>query len=802
MQTKRLAPLVVAAAALMMLLAAITAVTMSNGTEQRPAGLSVATPEPEGADEWMYLQRANADGSIPDAAVNEAIAQSTAMGKASLGSPSTDQVWAELGPSNIGGRVRDVAADPTTKDVVYIATGSGGLWKSTNGGAAFAPAWDSQLPQSMGAVAVDSKGVVWAGTGEVDHGGGSAYYGNGIYRSTDGGATWTNMGLREGDTIGQIVIDPRNDNRVFVAVMGALHDRLPTRGLFMTEDGGASWTRVIVPASTNTGAIDVSINKKNPDIMLATTWDKTRDEKSRIYGPHSYLYRSTDGGRTWANIHNAPLPQSPTDPALQNPDTLVGRMGVDFSDSDENRAYLISSTARGNFNGFFTSIDAGATWTQVPQPANNPLQTQSGGFAWWFGRVYVDPVNPLHVFVAGVNLAESSTGGTTWTTSNAIHADQHGLEFDPFTPGKVHLGNDGGYYSSTQNGAARGGWFKAPRLPVTQFYAMDVSVQNGKRVNAGSQDNGSLKSWALDNTINGDWVSLLGGDGMMNRIDPTNDRKYYACSQNGGCRGFVGTPDGQSGQTNFSMAFPSADRKNWVTPIEFGADPKFMFGASQFVYRMNTDPAPPPGQPNPAGLRQWQRISAMDLTEGTEPRAPGFGTVTALGTTPADANLVYAGTDSGLMWVSRNAMAPAAEVTWTKLESPAFPDRWVTRITVDPDNAKVAWATFSGWRSGDGYPHIVMTSDGGNTWSDIAGKKIPQAPINDVIRHHSKPKWLFIATDVGVYRTTNLGKTWLKVGANLPLVPINDIDLPEGSNTLYAATYGRSVWTTSLDDIS
>ena len=794
MHTRKYAPIVAAAVALTILLAAgIAAVTKSDGTEQVSAAPSYVTAEPAGAEEWMYLQRANADGSIPDAAVTEAIAQSKQMGVASKGSSSTDQVWAELGPSNIGGRIRDIAADPTTKDVAYIATGTGGLWRTTDGGQTFTTAWDSQLPQSMGAVAVDSEGVVWAGTGEPDHGGGSAYYGKGIYKSTDDGATWTNMGLEDGDTIGQIVIDPRDDDRVFVAVMGALHDTEPTRGLFLTEDGGSTWTRVIVPETASTGAIDVSINKADPDIMLATTWDKIRDEKSRIYGPHSYVYRSTDGGHIWTKVHNAPLPQSETDPALQTPDNLVGRMGVDFSDSHPNRAYLISSTARGNFNGFFTSTDAGATWTAVgPTSGNNslPLQNISGGFAWWFGRVYVDPVNPLHVFVAGVRLAESVDGGLNWTLSNTPHADQHGLEWDPFTPGKVLLGNDGGFYWSNENGRAQGLWAKTARLPVTQFYAMDVSVQDGSRVNAGSQDNGSLKSWASDNTVNGDWFSLLGGDGMMNRIDPTNDRKYYACSQNGGCRGFVGNA---TGHTFFSMTFPGADRKNWVTPIEFAADPKFMFGASQFVYRMNTEPG--------TGQRVWQRLSP-DLTEGTEPRAPGFGTVTALGTTTADPNLVYAGTDSGLMWVSRNAMAAPDQVTWTKLESPVFPGRWVTRITVDPDNAKIAWASFSGWRSGDGYAHVVMTSDGGNTWVDIVGKRIPQAPVNDVIRHPSKPKWLFIATDVGVFRTTNLGKTWLKVGANLPLVPINDIDLPAGSETLYAATYGRSVWTTSLADTS
>ena len=744
-----------------------------------------AAPDPVGAEEWMYLQRANADGSIPDAAVTEAIAQSAALGTQSMGSPATDQVWKELGPSNIGGRIRDIAADPTTKDVAYIATGTGGLWRTTNGGETFSTSWDDQLPQSMGAVAVDSQGVVWAGTGEPDHGGGSAYYGKGIYRSADDGATWTNMGLEDGDTIGQIVIDPRDDDRVFVAVMGALHDDEPTRGLFLTEDGGSTWERVIVPDSAATGAIDVSVNLQNPDVMLATTWDKIRDEKSRIYGPHSYVYRSTDAGRTWTKVHDAPLPQSETDPALQTPDNLVGRMGVDFSDTDPNRAYLISSTARGNFNGFFTSADAGATWTAVGNTSGGTLQSISGGFAWWFGRVYVDPQDPLHVFVAGVSLAESTDGGLTWTTSQTPHADQHGLEWDPFTEDKVFLGNDGGFYWSTQNGAARGLWAKTPDLPVTQFYAMDVSHQNPQRLNAGSQDNGSLKSWALDNSTNGDWFGFVGGDGMMNRIDPTNDRKYYGCSQNGGCRGFVGT---DTGQTSYSMTIPGL-RKNWVAPLEFAADTRIMFGASEYVSRMNTD----------VGQRRWEKISP-DLTEGTEPRAPGFGTITALGTTAADPDLVYAGTDSGLMWVSRNAMAPAAEVTWQKLESPVFPGRWVTRITVDTENPKIAWASFSGWRSGESYAHVIMTRDGGATWADIVGKRVPQAPVNDVIRHPSRSSWLFIATDVGVFRTTNLGKTWVKVGANLPLVPINDIDLPAGTDTLHAATYGRSIWTTSLAD--
>src|SRR5215208_5416132 len=457
MAKKTYAAIVAAAAALAILLAAgIAAITKSDGRAPVAAAVSAAAAEPDGAEDWMYLQRADADGSISDTAIGEAIAQSKAAGQASKGSPATDQVWAELGPSNIGGRIRDIAADPTTKDVVYIATGSGGLWRSADGGATVSSVWDAYLPQSMGAVAVDSQGAVWAGTGEPDHGGGSAYYGNGVYSSTDDGATWTNMGLEDGDTIGQIVIDPRDDKRVFAAVMGALHDTEPSRGLFLTEDGGATWNRVLVPQTSSTGAIDVAIDKSNPDVMLATTWDKIRDEKSRLYGPHSYVYRSTDAGHTWTNVQNAPLPQSETNPALQTTANLVGRMGVTFSDSDANRAYLISSTAAGNFNGFFTSTDAGATWTAVgPTSGNNslPLQNISGGFAWWFGRVDVDPTDPVHVFVEGVSLAESLNGGTSWTTSNAVHADQHAVEWDPFTVdndpstlAKVYLGNDGGLY--------------------------------------------------------------------------------------------------------------------------------------------------------------------------------------------------------------------------------------------------------------------------------------------------------------------------------------------------------------------
>ena len=290
--------------------------------------------------------------------------------------------------------------------------------------------------------------------GEVDHGGGSAYYGNGIYKSTDDGATWTNMGLEDGDTIGQIVIDPRDNNRVFVAVQGALHDTLPTRGLFLTEDGGATWIRVLEPESTNTGAIDVSINKTNPDIMLATTWDKIRDEKSRIYGPHSYVYRSTNGGHTWENVHNAPLPQSATDPALQNPDTLVGRMGVDFSDSDPNSGLPDLQHGPRQLQRLLQEHRCGCHLEHGSAARKQPAADHQRRLRLVVRARLRRPGEPAARVRRRCRPRREPQRRCHLDDVAGVHADQHGVEFDPFTAGQVYLGNDGGFYSSSANGAA------------------------------------------------------------------------------------------------------------------------------------------------------------------------------------------------------------------------------------------------------------------------------------------------------------------------------------------------------------
>jgi photosystem II stability/assembly factor-like uncharacterized protein len=714
--------------------------------------------------EWMWLQRANKDGSIPPTAYREALAQTRRIEQDTRrGAPQlSDVAWTLLGPSNIGGRLIDMVVDPKTS-TLYVAAGTGGVWKSTDGGATLVSAWSDDLPQSMGALAIAPDGTLYAGTGEPDHGGGGSYYGTGVYRSTDGGANWVSLGLADTGAIGRIRIDPADPRRIFVAAQGRLFDTGGDRGLYLSEDAGSTWRQVLAGANSSTGAIDVAVNPGNPRIVLAALWDKLRFPDGRRYGgPGSGAYLSTDGGQTWTRI-GAPLPASESEP---------GRIGVAFADSDPGRAYVITNDTIGNLTGFFVSKDAGATWTR-PLTGEPALDAADGGFAWWFGRLWVDPHDADHVFSAGVPMMESHDGGASWVRSTGIHADQHALAWDPNTPGRVYVGNDGGLYRSDQNGAVVAPFTRATVQPYMQFYAIDASVQDVTRVNGGTQDNGSLRSWGGAN-----WNLYRGGDGMMNRINPADQNNVFACSQNGGC---ARSDNGGDTMTSIRARF-AGDRFNWVSPIEIAAGaPDTVYFGSNVLNRSDDR-----GQ-------TWRAVSP-DLTGGPTPRnTTSFGTITTIGIAPTDKDFVYVGTDDGRLWLTTDGGGH-----WTRLTDPDLPERWVTRVTVDPDNRDVAWVTFSGFRTeSETQPHVLMTTDAGANWVDISGN-LPQAPVNDVIRHPRHRSWLYVGTDMGVFFSPNLGRTWLKVGESFPLVPVTDVYFHARSNTLFAATFGRSIFTAPI----
>lgn len=703
---------------------------------------------PEGSDEWFARQRLHPGAGDLGANLANARTQATALTAAHAGALSAQAAWQSLGPA-LGGRVSDIAVDPTRANTVYVGAASGGLWKSTDGGTTFSYSWHRDLPQSTGAIAVSGNGTVYVGTGEGAPGSASySFPGNGVYRSSDAGATWQHIGLDGTDRIGRISIDPTNPNRIFVAAAGKLYQPGGARGVYATTDGGSTWQQVLAGANPTTGGIDVSISPAEPSHVYAVMWDHTRTPAGREYGGvGTGVHRSTDGGATWTRLAGG-LPAS---------NANNGRMGVAVSPSDPARLYAIAADTPGNFLGFWTSTNRGDTWTKITN--TTALSSSQSTFGWWFGRIFVDPAAPQHIWVPGVPMLESTNAGTSWTSnSSSFHVDQHAVAVDPLVSGRVFIGNDGGVYRSTQNGSLSGTWTKARNLSNMQFYTVDVSQEDPTRINGGLQDNGSVRSWA-------GWGTYNGGDGLANLIDPTNHYKVYACSQNGAC---VRSTDG--GNTTSSFGTTTSTRRGWLTPVVFDpSNPAIMYYGGNRLNRSTNSAA------------SFTAISG-DLTQTT------WGTISAIGVAKTDGRVIYAGTDDGRMWVTRDTGA-----TWRDITA-GLPSRFITRVTVDPTDANLAYVAVSGYRNGSSLAHVFRTGDGGTTWQDISGN-LPDAPVNDVVLDPQNRSVLYAGSDVGAFVSTN-GTNWSPLGTDLPQVPVTDIatSVSSGQTVLTAATYGLGIY--------
>lgn len=688
--------------------------------------------------EWKARQDLSAGGGLPAHALVDAAAQARRL-------PSIGR-WTSAGPANIGGRVTGVAVDRT--GAVYITAASGGVWKSTDHATTFRPVWPGTYPQATGATAVTPDGTVYVGTGEANPGGGSlTYEGDGLYRSTDGGRTWRDVGLRDSATIGRIAVDPANPRRLFVAATGSLFRSGGDRGVYRSTDGGRSWTRVLAGANAWTGAVDVAIAPDRPDTIYAAMWDRQRTPSLRRYGGlGSGVYRSTDGGAHWTRLENVTT-LTPGDTTGLRPDPSLSRIGV--AAAPGGRVYVRTTTwgAYGDEKGFYVSDDGGNTFTTGGE--------HKAELGWWGGEVWVDPADRDHVLVPGEFLRESKDGGRTWTNDAGTHVDHHAIAWDPTTPGRVYEGNDGGVYRSDAN-AASGTWTKAAYEPWTQFYSVAVSAQDPSRITGGAQDNGSNRTWG-----GARWNSWYGGDGEQNLIDPGNENRVYACYQYGNCARSL---DGGDTTTDLTVAASEGDRFNWFSPLEFDtADPGVTYLGGDRLFR-STD-----------GLH-FGPISP-DLTggPGDDPVYP-FGTLTSV---QASGDTILAGTDDGRVQLSRDLGR-----TWRTLMAGR---QWVTRVRFDAARMVV---TLSGYRSGAGTGNVLTSTDGGATWRDVTGD-LPKAPVNDVI---IGPGGVLVAgTDAGVFAGRD-GR-WVRLG-DLPLAPVTDIEYRAG--TLFAATFGRGVYRMSL----
>ena len=535
-------------------------------------------------EDWFITQRVT-HGGIPVGALERASAQAAAL---TLATGATTP-WQFVGPTNIGGRVVDIAVDPVVPDTIYVAAATGGVWKSTDRGALFTSIWPATNPQAMGALVITSNGTLFAGTGEANPGGGSITYGgSGVYRSVDRGATWQLVGLTNSHTIGRLAVDPTDPQHIFAAAAGDLYNHGGERGVYKSTDGGSTWTQVLAGDNDTTGAVDLAIDPINPNRVFAAMWDHLREPDLRTYGGvGSGVYRSTDGGSTWQRLTNG----------LPGPAATIGRIGVALAASNPQRVYAIVNQTSGPFQGFYRSDDGGNSWTNLSP--NSTLSGAQSSYGWWFGRVWVDPLDQAHVFAAGVTLCESQNSGVSFTGQSGPHADDHAMAWDLRVPSRVYLGNDGGTYRSDVNGS-NNQWTAAISQPFTQFYSVDVSEQDGSRIVGGAQDNGVNRSYGGTS-----WNSYVGGDGEEALIDPVDQNMVYGCSQYGSC---VRSTNGGTSTIDFTSATVSS-RRNWFTPVQFDpGNPAVLYYAGDRVNRSANH-----------GVN-WSVISP-DLTGGPRPRS-------------------------------------------------------------------------------------------------------------------------------------------------------------------------------------
>ncbi len=721
-------------------------------------------PAPSAAfpSDWLLRQRIFPRGEINYPVYRRAQAQAEFMQRQGI---YRQVEWSFAGPSNVGGRITDLALSPTNFDTIYAAAASGGVFRTVDRGGQWTPVFDEELTLSIGAVALapSRPNTVYVGTGEANAGGSSQIYGGyGVYKSSDAGQTWQHLGLEETRYIGRIVVDPHNPDRVFVAALGKLFNTNPERGVYRTPDGGETWERSLF-INDSTGCVDLVMNPLQPNLLYAAMWERIRRPDQNTWGGrHSGIYRSSDGGDTWQELTNGLPYNSPA----------VGRIGITLCASQPQVLYAIYADNTGRFAGVYKTVDGGENWFRTNDTDLNAVYGTTG---WWFGNIRVSPANPNLVFALGIRMYRSLDGGQSWQDRNGrLHVDQHAMYIHPQDPNYIVVGNDGGIYMSLNGGVQ---WGKSSNLPITQFYTGEFDDQFPERKYGGTQDNGTQR------TLSGnplDWHKILAADGFYVLVDPQDNQYVYAETQFGGLHR---STDGGYTFTSALSGIISSDRFNWSAPLAMDpSQPQTLYFGTHRVYRSNNR------------ALSWTPISP-DLSNYPHPGNLVFGTVTAIAVAPGKREVIYAGTDDGNVWIS-----PDFGQNW-QLISAELPVRWVTRVAVDPFDEHIAYVTFSGYRWEDFLPHIFRTGDAGQTWEDISGN-LPEVPLNDVVIDPGADSTLYVASDVGVYFSQNLGREWHRLGSGLPNTPIMDLDLHQADRILLAATYGRSMYTLQLSGLT
>lgn len=689
-----------------------------------------------------------------------------------------------IGPAVMSGRITCIDAHKDNPRVLYVGTAGGGVWKSEDGGINFSPIFDDHI-QSIGSITVDPNNpkTIWVGTGEINTRN-SVSYGDGLYKSTDGGDSWKHVGFKDSERIGAIKVHPDNSDVVFVAVLGHLWNDNEERGLYKTTDGGKTWERIKY-VNEKTGCIDVDLDPQEPDTMYAAFWQVRR--KPYFFesgGPGSALFKSVDGGKTWQELRNG------------MPKGHLGRIDLDIALSRPNRLYAIVE-AGDDQTGLYRSDDTGASWEKV----NSSFNVKARPF--YLTTVKADPVDHNRVYNPSFSLTYSNDGGKSFNANlsfgSGVHPDHQAIWINPNNNKHVVIGTDGGIYIS-YDGADNFNFVAT--LPVSQFYHVSADNDVPYNVYGGLQDNGSWygPSSSAGGIGNEDWVNIGGGDGFCAHRDLDDPRYMYWEAQGGNLNRF----DSKAMENKTIKPYPEAgmekNRFNWNSPLVTSpTNPKSIYFGSQYLYRTRDK-----GE-------SWQRISPDLTTDDPEKQrqeesggltpdattAENHCTIFTICESPLDQKLIWAGTDDGNIQVTADDGN-----TWQNVTGniPGLPkNTWVSSIWASTHDRNTVFATFDGHRSGDKKPYVYKSTDLGATWEALGSEDI-KGHVHVVRQDPVNKDLLFIGTETGLYISLDHGARWLHFTGNLPKVSIRDMDFSHDSADLILATHGRGIYI--IDNIS
>lgn len=723
-------------------------------------------------DEHFYLQRSYPDTVFPLSAYNKALqiahldylAAKPLPGQRS-GNPL---LWETEGPGNIGGRINTIAIDPTNSNIIYIGTACGGVFKTTNAGASWTAIFDDQPYLAIGAIEIapSNHNTIYVGTGDPNVSG-YPFIGDGVYKSTDAGQTWTHLGLVDQRIVSKLKVHPLNPNLVYAATMGLPFEKNSQRGLYKSTDGGQNWNQVYYK-SDSAGVIDMVLHPTDTNIVYITGWNRIRNNRvSLITGPDCQILKSSNAGQTWQPIMSG----IPTN-------TPLSRINIEMSASNPNLLFAsVVSLINDEYNikGIYKTTNGGQSWTALP---NNGLPADAlGGFGWYFGQVKVNPADNNELFLLGVDLYRSNDGGNNWTMAGPpwytydFHADKHDLVFDGNT---MYCATDGGLYSSTDHGDT---WVDIENIPNTQFYHVAINPHQPGIYYGGAQDNGTSAGNKAGINV---WERIFGGDGFDIQFHPSAPNVFYVETQNGA---IWTTNDGGNYIYDAVDGIDDNDRRNWDMPYlisNFNANT--LYTGTYRIYKSTAGNFP-----------LWQPIS-NDLTLG-----PIWGesrnSISVIEESKLTNGRMYSGTTDGNVWTSANAGN-----TWASIKT-GLPNRYVTDLETSWLTTGLLLVSHSGYKDNDFIPHIHLSRNDGATWTDISGD-LPPIAINEVEISNLNDSLIFAATDAGVYYTINQGAHWERLGSNMPVMLVYDIKIDIQNQKLIAGTHARSIMSIPIDSIN